>query len=90
MILTATTYQKTTKSSSQKTLKTENSFLSHYVFNRLRQPIDDVIVIFGSQSFEYDVDLSPEDLTNSSMILSQTSFNEEWDKEDDDYWNSYL
>ncbi|UAB75584.1 hypothetical protein [Mesoflavibacter sp. SCSIO 43206] len=90
MILTASTNEKSTRSSSQKTLRTERSYLSHYLFNRLKQPIDDVIVIFESQPFQYDVDLSSEDLTNSSMILSQTSFSEEWDKEDDDYWNSYL
>lgn len=90
MILTASTFVKPSKISTQDTLIREENIIFKYVRNRISHPINDVFVIFSGSSYEIETDLSPKELTINSMLLSQSSFSKEWDNEDDEYWNNYL
>lgn len=40
--------------------------------------------------YEIDFDLSERDMNNFAYKMSQSSLNEFWEDEDDEYWNSYL
>lgn len=63
------------------------SFLSEAVNILFRTDPIDVVVV--NNYTNYHSDLSESELTNQAMNLSISSFSEEWDKEDDDYWNNY-
>ncbi len=59
--------------------------------NILKSPLSlkaNVIYIDISESFQ--LDFSSSDLTKFASEMSESSFAELWDGEDDDYWNSYL
>jgi hypothetical protein len=49
--------------------------------------IHDVFVVYSSENFE--ADFSNNDLTKLSLALSESSFSELWENEDDEYWDSY-
>lgn len=57
-----------------------------YLFENITR-IQDVFVVYPNNNFE--VEFSGNDLTKLAMELSESSFNELWDEEDDEYWNSY-
>jgi hypothetical protein len=47
----------------------------------------DVFVVFYFSNIE--TDFSSDELTSLACISAESSFKEEWDKEDDSYWDSY-
>ena len=72
--------------------KHKTSFLNwkNYSFFS-KKPVKDVIVVYENLFYDIDDHLNANDeMTKSCMVLSEPSFKEEWDNEDDDYWNSYL
>lgn len=84
MILTLNT------SNSNSTVRySTNSFgFSHYFRLFPENKVEDVIVV---NNFTTDLDFNIDDneLTKQAMNLSSSSFSEEWDKEDDEFWNNY-
>lgn len=49
---------------------------------------NDVFVVYNFATIE--TDFTPNDLTYMASHISEASFAEVWDKEDDSYWESYL
>jgi hypothetical protein len=50
--------------------------------------VDDVILV-NNFNTNLEIDLSDLELTKCSMNIATSSFSEEWNKEDDDFWNNY-
>jgi hypothetical protein len=50
--------------------------------------INDVFVVYNFASIT--TDFTPRELTYLASRISEASFAEAWDKEDDSYWESYL
>ena len=84
MILTLNT------SNSNSTVRySTNSFgFSRYFRFFPENKVEDLIVV---NNFTTDLDFNIDDneLTKQAMNLSTSSFSEEWDKEDDEFWNNY-
>lgn len=89
MTLTLSTRQKDLKGGNRSNNRDSfSSFFSSLIIHQIKNPINDVMVIFGNDASVFDV--NPLTLTNDAMLISQKSFSEEWDLEDDKYWDNYI
>lgn len=82
----------TTEEIKHKSNKVNPSFYSIYrkYYFSLPEKIIDVVIHQVDFSNKFDVNLTSEEMTKSSMSFSISSFSKEWDLEEDEYWNKYL
>lgn len=86
MTITLSTYAKSASiTANEDTNKT--NFLNRWLFGDMGTHNPDVFVVYVNEKI--DLDLSNQDLTKTSMKLSESAFSKEWEKEDDSYWESY-
>lgn len=52
--------------------------------------ISSQIVLDTFNHFNVDFNISDDEINESILSMSQNSFSEEWDLEEEDYWNQYL
>lgn len=57
---------------------------------RSEREIKDVVINFAKDLSVWDCNLSPTDMTSTTMFLAPSSFSVEWNQEDEEYWDQYL